>query len=191
MAILSPSPKLQFFDANGNPLVGGKLYSYTAGTTSPLATYADSTNTSANTNPIILDARGEASVWLGADAYYKLALYSATDVLIWSVDNIIATPSGLGQPVTKTADFTLASNENRVINNKPTTSCIVTLPTASSWAGREVMFLNYQALTLVSASANVVPRTGGSATTAILPATAGSWATLVSNGTNWLIMASS
>lgn len=92
MAILSPSPKLQFFDANGNPLVGGKLYSYTAGTTSPLATYTDSTNTSANTNPIILDSRGEAGVWLGASAY-KLALYSATDVLIWSVDNVTAASS--------------------------------------------------------------------------------------------------
>lgn len=92
MAILSPSPKLQFFDANGNPLVGGKLYSYTAGTTSPLATYTDSTNTSVNTNPIILDSRGEASVWLGASAY-KLVLYSATDVLIWSVDNVTAASS--------------------------------------------------------------------------------------------------
>ena len=92
MAILSPSPKLQFFDANGNPLVGGKLYSYTAGTTSPLATYTDSTNTSSNTNPIILDSRGEAGVWLGASAY-KLALYSATDVLIWSVDNVTAASS--------------------------------------------------------------------------------------------------
>lgn len=92
MAILSPSPKLQFFDSNGNPLVGGKLYSYTAGTTSPLATYTDSTNTSANTNPIILDSRGEASVWLGSSAY-KLVLYSATDILIWSVDNVTAASS--------------------------------------------------------------------------------------------------
>jgi hypothetical protein len=117
-----------------------------------------------------------------------LALYSATDILIWSVDNIIATPFGQGQPVTKTADFTLAPNENRVINNKPSTSCVATLPAASSWIGREIMFLNYQAFTLVSASANVVPKVGGAATTAILPATVGSWATLVSNGTNWLIM---
>ncbi len=87
MAILSPPPKLQLFDANGNPLVGGKLYSYAAGTTTPLATYTDSTETSANTNPVILDSRGEAGVWLGS-SLYKLALYSATDVLIWSVDNV-------------------------------------------------------------------------------------------------------
>lgn len=86
-ATLSPSPKQQFFDANGAPLVGGKLYSYTAGTTSPLATYVDSAGTTTNTNPIILDSRGEANVWLGANTY-KLALYSATDVLIWTVDDI-------------------------------------------------------------------------------------------------------
>jgi len=86
-ATLSPVPKLQFFDANGAPLVGGKLYSYTAGTTSPLATYVDSAGTTTNTNPVILDSRGEANVWLGA-ATYKLALYSATNVLIWTVDDI-------------------------------------------------------------------------------------------------------
>jgi len=89
MATLSPAPKLQFFDANGNPLVGGKLYSYAAGTTTPLATYTDAGGATANTNPVILDSRGEASVWLG-DASYKLRLTSATDVDIWTVDNINA-----------------------------------------------------------------------------------------------------
>jgi hypothetical protein len=80
-------PKLQFFDANGAPLVGGKLYTYAAGTTTPLATYTDYGGGTANANPVILDSRGEASVWLGT-ALYKMALYSATDVLIWTVDNI-------------------------------------------------------------------------------------------------------
>jgi hypothetical protein len=84
---LAPTPKLQFFDANGAPLVGGKLYTYAAGTTTPLASYTDSTGVSANTNPIILDSRGEANVWLSG-AIYKFALYSATNVLIWTVDNI-------------------------------------------------------------------------------------------------------
>lgn len=87
MAAIAPQPKLQFFDANGNPLAGGKLYSYAAGTTTPLATYTDSTGGSANPNPIILDSRGEASVWLGS-ALYKLRLDSATNVNIWTVDNI-------------------------------------------------------------------------------------------------------
>jgi hypothetical protein len=84
---LSPTPKLQFFDLNGDPLVGGLLYTYAAGTTTPLATYTDSTGNFANTNPIVLDSRGEANVWLGA-AIYKFALYTSAGVLIWTVDNI-------------------------------------------------------------------------------------------------------
>ena len=84
---LSPAPKLQFFDANGNPLVGGKLYSYAAGTSSPLATYTDNTATTTNTNPVILNSRGEAGVWLSS-SFYKLKLTDSNDVEIWTVDNI-------------------------------------------------------------------------------------------------------
>lgn len=86
-ATLSPSAKQQFFDANGNPLVGGKLYSYIAGTTTPVVTYVDSEGVTTNTNPIILDSRGEANVWLGTGSF-KFKLTSATDVEIWTVDNI-------------------------------------------------------------------------------------------------------
>ena len=87
-ATLSPVPKLQFFDANGAPLAGGKLYSYFAGTTTPQSTYTDSTGTTSNPNPVILDARGEAGVWLANDAFYKLSLYTSTNVLVWTVDQI-------------------------------------------------------------------------------------------------------
>ena len=91
---LSPTPKLQFFDLNGAPLSGGLLYTYAAGTTTPLASYTDSTGLIANTNPIVLDSRGEANVWLGT-ASYKLALYTSAGVLIWTVDNISTTGSNL------------------------------------------------------------------------------------------------
>jgi hypothetical protein len=84
---LSPTPKLQFFDLNGDPLSGGLLYTYAAGTTTPLASYTDSTGNFANTNPIVLDSRGEANVWLSG-AIYKFALYTSAGVLIWTVDNI-------------------------------------------------------------------------------------------------------
>jgi hypothetical protein len=87
MTALATPPKLQFLDANGAPLVGGKLYTYVAGTTTPQVTYTDFGGGTANANPVILDSRGEASVWLGT-ALYKMALYSATNVLIWTVDNI-------------------------------------------------------------------------------------------------------
>ena len=83
MAALTPVPKIQFFDANGNPLAGGKLYSYDAGT----STYTNYGGATPNANPVILDSRGEANVWLDS-SLYKLKLTSATDVEIWTVDNI-------------------------------------------------------------------------------------------------------
>ncbi len=91
-------------------------------------------------------------------------------------------------PVTKTADFTVGANETWIINNKSGSTCTVTLPSASSNSGLVLYFQNYQSQQLVSASSNVVPQGGGSAGTAILAATAGDWATLVSDGTNWVIM---
>jgi len=90
-------------------------------------------------------------------------------------------------PVTKTANFTVADSENWLINNKTGSTCTVTLPTASSWTGRVLRFQNYQAQTVVSASSNVVPVAGGAAATSILLASTGDSATLVSDGTNWLM----
>jgi hypothetical protein len=93
-----------------------------------------------------------------------------------------------GAPVTKTANFTVAANETWLINNKSGSTCTVTLPTASSYTGRVLSFQNYQAQFLVSASSNVVPLAGGAAGTAILENVAGNWATLVSDGSNWVMM---
>ena len=91
-------------------------------------------------------------------------------------------------PVTKTADFTVAANETWIINNKSGSTCTVTLPSASLYVGRYLTFKNLQAQTLVSASSNVVLIDGTSAGTAILLAVVGNWATMVSDGTNWIIM---
>lgn len=90
---------------------------------------------------------------------------------------------------TKTADFTLANTEGWVINDKPAATCTVTLPAASAWAGRAVTFKNLQAQLLVSASSNVAPIGSATPGTAILAASVGVWATLVSDGTNWVVMA--
>ena len=91
-------------------------------------------------------------------------------------------------PVTKTADFTVAANETWLINNKSGSTCTVTLPSASLYVGRYLTFKNLQAQTLVSASSNVVLIDGTVAGTAILLAVVGNWATMVSDGTNWVIM---
>jgi hypothetical protein len=90
-------------------------------------------------------------------------------------------------PATKVANFTVADTEVWLINNKTGSTCTVTLPTASSWTGRVLRFQNYQAQTVVSASSNVVPVAGGAAATSILLASTGDSATLVSDGTNWLM----
>lgn len=88
MSSAYPSPVLiqRFFDANGNPLAGGKLYSYVAGTSTLKSTYAGPNLSSTNPNPVILDDSGEANVWLNGS--YKFELYDANDVLQWSVDSI-------------------------------------------------------------------------------------------------------
>lgn len=95
---------------------------------------------------------------------------------------------GRNAPVTKTTSFTLAATENWLICNG-TGTITVTFPAAASWVGREVMIKTIAAQTVVSASSNVVPLAGGAAGTAILAAVAGRWATLVSDGTNWIVMA--
>jgi hypothetical protein len=90
-------------------------------------------------------------------------------------------------PVTKTADFTVAATDVWLINNKSGSTCTATLPTAASWTGRVLYFQNYQVQALVSASSNVVPVAGGAAGTSILLASSGDSATLVSDGSNWLM----
>lgn len=83
------APVFRYLDSNGDPLAGGKVYFYAAGTSTPKDTYSDYDGSVPNTNPVILDARGEANI-RGA-GLYKIAVYSADDVLIETQDNISAT----------------------------------------------------------------------------------------------------
>ena len=114
MASLSPPPKLQFFGTDGLPLVGGKLFTYAAGTTTPIATYTDNTQTNQNTNPVILDSNGQANVWLTDSVTYKYVLKDANDVLLFTVDyvsvpvttNSFASPPAIGSGVPNEGTFT-------------------------------------------------------------------------------------
>jgi len=114
MASLSPTPKLQFFGTDGLPLVGGKLYTYAAGTTTPIATYTDNTESSQNTNPVILDSAGQASVWLTDTTTYKYVLKTSEDVTLFTVDyvsvpvttNSFASPPAIGSDVPNEGTFT-------------------------------------------------------------------------------------
>jgi hypothetical protein len=81
----------QFFDNNGNPLVGGLLYTYEAGTTTPLATYTSSSGATAHTNPIVLDSAAKVpggEIWLDYSKKYKFVVKTSTGVLLNTYDNI-------------------------------------------------------------------------------------------------------
>lgn len=82
------TPVLHFDDINGRPLVGGKLYTYKAGTSTPATTFRDKDGHEVNTNPILLNERGECVVWLNDKKSYKLVLKDALDSTIWEADNV-------------------------------------------------------------------------------------------------------
>ena len=122
MASLTPTPKQQFFDANGNPLVAGKVYTYAGGTTTPIATYTDQTGATANTNPVILDSRGMANIWLQPTIAYKFVITDENDVTQYTTDNILVpldnlsfgSPPPIGDVSPNTGAFTTLSATGNV-----------------------------------------------------------------------------
>lgn len=80
----------QFFDNNGVPLSGGKLYTYQAGTTTPTPTYTSYTGLTPNANPIVLDSAGRPpeQIWVPPSQNIKFVLKTSADVDIWTKDNI-------------------------------------------------------------------------------------------------------
>ena len=89
---LMPYPKFQAFDSAGAPLVGGKVYTYITGTSTAKASYSDRACTTPNTNPVVLDADGEATIYLLGS--YKIILKTAADASIWTIDGV----EGMGDP---------------------------------------------------------------------------------------------
>lgn len=91
MSLLIPfyAPVFKATDADGAALVGGKLFTYAAGTTTPQATYTDAGGGTPQTNPVILDADGEALIFLG-NLVYKFVLQDSTGVTLWTVDQVSA-----------------------------------------------------------------------------------------------------
>ena len=99
---IMPGPWFTGLDDNGNPLVGGKLYTFMAGTSVPLATYTDANLQVAHPNPAILDGGGRVSVFL-LPTSYKFVLKTADDVTIRTQDNISATATNPSATVDVTA----------------------------------------------------------------------------------------
>ena len=140
MASLTPTPKQQIYGSDGNPLVGGKIYTYAAGTTTPLATYTDAGAGTANTNPIILNSLGQANIWLAPSSSYKFSVYTSADVLLYTVDNIatpidylslvtsLASPPPIGSTAPNTGAFTtLAATTGTITTVNSTTVSATTV----------------------------------------------------------------
>jgi len=117
----------QFFDNSGNVLTGGLIYTYAAGTTTPLVTYTSATGVTPNSNPIVLDAAGRppSQIWL-ISASYKFVLQNANAVQLWSMDNLSGLPSAgtesyqtatQGQTVFSGLTYTVGNNSLKVYVN--------------------------------------------------------------------------
>lgn len=94
-----PTPFQTVLDGNGNPINGGKVCTYAAGTTTPIATYTDVTGATPNLNPIIADPAGRFTAWLLPGTSYKFIYQDASGtantcdgVTFRTVDNVSAIP---------------------------------------------------------------------------------------------------
>lgn len=168
-ASLIPTPVMQFLDADGNPLVGGKVYTYEAGTSTPLETYTDYGGATPNANPVILNSRGEASIWFGS-ASYKIILKTSADVLIWTADNITAvTPIIYGTGVTAALAINIGTAGSVLIRNSSIAGSTGTLSSTLGVTGATTLLstLAVTGATTLSSTLSVTGATTLSSTLAV------------------------
>lgn len=107
----APNPVFLALDNDGDPISGALLYTYAAGTTTPLATYSNVSLTTANQNPVVCDSSGRATLFL-LPTSYKWILKTPAGVTIWTRDNIGAVPStNIDNDVTGTAGEALTATQ--------------------------------------------------------------------------------
>lgn len=153
-AQLSPVPVAKFFSNDGFPLSFGQLFTYIAGTTTPQATYVDSTQTTQNTNPIQLNFRGECNLWLDPTKSYKFLLQDLFGNTIpgWPIDNITI------------------GNANPSFNVIPTVDNVYTLGSPSfSWANVYVGANHAPVLDTVSGNIGFYTRTIAEISAGVVP----------------------
>ena len=165
----------QFFDNNGDPLSGGKLYTYEAGTTTPATTYTSISGATPRTNPIVLDSAGRVSndgTWLDASEVYKFVLKTSADVTLGTWDNIAGASSA---PIT-IAD---ASTTVKGITKLATAPVSASAPIAVGDNDPRLAGLPYTAPVDASTSAKGITKLGAAPVSASDPIAVGNnqWAT--------------
>lgn len=123
------TPVLHFDDINGRPLVGGKLYTYKSGTSTPAQTYRNANGTELNENPILLNERGECVCFLDDGLEYKFVLKDSLDNTIWEQDNV-SIPAGGGGSAITIAELPLRIVVDKITNNGVGLTCTGT----NAWA---------------------------------------------------------
>lgn len=119
-------PRVQFLDAKGKPAIGGKVTTYRAGSTTKAPTYRDSTGLVPNTNPVVLDGRGECELWFDVGLAYKLAPQLANGTKLPVQDNLRVPGAGIpgpeGPPGTADLSELLADDGSTLVNYRPSWS---------------------------------------------------------------------
>lgn len=88
MATSVVNPRAQFFANNGRPLIGGRIHTYVAGSSTRARTYKDAAKAQPNTNPIVLDGRGEAQIYLAEGIEYKFVVEDSKGALIYTQEPV-------------------------------------------------------------------------------------------------------
>lgn len=112
---LAPLLRQQFRDPTGAPYAGGMLFSYEAGTTTPLETFTDFSGVTPNTNPVVLDIDGWADVWI-TDGAYKFVLQDSLGNQIFVVDNVLSPSAQIALALNTAGALAATNNLSDLIN---------------------------------------------------------------------------
>ncbi len=119
----------QYFDNSGRPLAGGNLCTFLSGTSTPRATFSDYTLSTPNSQCVVLDAAGRASIWMDSAVVYRFVLRDATGVTIWTADGIPGSGSGI-----LTTGSLWSQNGSTVYNSAGNKVCIGATPCTTALA---------------------------------------------------------
>jgi microcystin-dependent protein len=180
MAVLAPYVFWQEFDNDGEPLAGGKVYTYAAGTITNKVTYTDADETAQNTNPITLDASGRANIWLDEGAY-KFVITDSNDVLIKEVDDFSGDAAGAIVSYYVSANLNLTAIYDNANIYASSTFTINLLPAATAGDGFQFRVLN-TSTGVITIDPNSSETING-ASTLTIPANC--WALVYCDGENW------
>jgi len=184
MALRFPIPYAEWMDGDGAPLAGGKLYFYATGTSTPQATYSDSTLTTPNANPVVANADGWWPAIFLQGLTYKVVLKDANDVQIWSADPVYGAGGGGGPVSTSIRIVTVSGNVTANDGTVEVNSALATtqtLPAAATVTGSQFTVKNINTGTVTVAG------TIDGATNYSIPAQNQS-VTFQSNGTSYIVI---